>query len=213
MGLFFGPKSAMEVLLIACIHRVGTTNSHVRGYHPSPSWFSPQGEAVAEGEPLSKGSSSILNLVPRAQSDVRRSANTAPYHVSRSLCIASFHPYPIDWRTAPPYPNPPHPSFQAHVAADVIFGRFIDVSSWRYPPMDVAFRMFLIMKSGRRHNSVERLRLMLAIIFFAALGQPSKFISGCTWSPLQTHSPDRGLLETPNLPGSTWIHMHTRANT
>jgi len=83
----------------------------------------------------------------------------------------------------PPYPNPPHPSFQAHVAADVIFGRFIDVSSWRYPTMDVAFRMFriLLMKSGGRH--ICRKPKMLAITFIAALGQPSKLISGYTWSP------------------------------
>jgi len=83
-----------------------------------------------------------------------------------------------------PYPTPPHPSFQAHLAADVIFG-FIDVSSWRYSPMEVAFRMSLIMKSGRRQ--LCRKPKMLAITLIAALGQPSKLISGCTWSPNPSH--------------------------
>jgi len=128
-------------------------------------------------ERLSKGSSSSPILVQGARSDVRRSVLTAPSHVSRSLCIASFH-HPI-----PQHPNRPHPSFQAYVAADVIFGRFIDVSSWRHPTMDVAFRMFriLLMKSGGRH--ICRKPKMLAITFIAALGQPSKLISGYTWSP------------------------------
>lgn len=102
---------------------------------------------------------------------------TAPYHVSRSLCIASSI---IQF---PRYLYRPHPSFQAHVTADVIFGRFIDVSSWRYPTMDVAFR--IVMKSGGRHKC--RKSEMLAISFIAALGQQTKLISGYTWSPNPTH--------------------------
>jgi hypothetical protein len=59
--------------------------------------------------------------------------------------------------------------------------------------MDAAFRMFLLMKLGERH--IGRKPKMLAIIFIAALGQPTKLISGYTWSPNPIHP--CGPLETP----------------
>jgi hypothetical protein len=99
----------------------------------------------------------------------------APYHVSRSLCIAFFH-YPLL------YPNPVAPIRRSRrTTCRRHFRTFHRRQQWRYPIVDVAFRMFLIMKPGGRH--ICRKPKMLAIIFIAALGQPPKLISGYTWSP------------------------------
>jgi len=169
----------MKVLLIACIHRVGTTNSHVRS---QPSLL---GSRLRARQSPRESRFQRVRAPSRILCFVHSRTFVAVLSLHRITChaVCALHPSIV----GPPRartPLAPHPSFQAHLAADVIFG-FIDVSSWRYPPMEVAFRMPLIMKSGRRQ--LCRKPKMLAITLIAALGQPSKLISGCTWSPNPSH--------------------------
>jgi hypothetical protein len=171
-------------------HRVQSSNRHYQFTRPdgTPFLYLASGHLASYSPmagPLSKGSSPPPNLVLNARSDVRRSVVTASYHVSRSLCIASQS-------STATLPHS-HPSVVPGARRCRCHFRFNDVSSWRYPTMDVAFRMFLLMKLGGRH--IGRKHKMLAIIFIAALGQQKKLISGYTWSPTPTHP--CGPLETP----------------
>lgn len=180
-------KSAIEVFAnLACIHRSSFHHQFTRPEEPP---FPLMVLSTRRGCCRAAFKGFELFPVSRAGCTFGRSSQYSHWTVSR--VTQSVH-CDLTLSTPPKYPNRTHPSFQAHVAADVIFG-FIDVSSWRFPSMDVAFRMFRVTKLSGRH--ICRKHKTLAINLIAALGQPKKLISGSTWSPNPIHP--CGLLETP----------------